>query len=79
MVAMPAASDASVTSISRAASRLISPTPTVKAASPCQPSMMAPQSIEMMSPSSSRRGPGMPWTITSLGEAQITPGNGGCP
>ena len=51
---MPAASDASVTSISRAASGSIVPTPAVKAASPCQPSMIAPQSIEMMSPSSSR-------------------------
>ena len=32
--------------------------PAVKAASPCQPSTIAPQSIEMMSPSSSRYGPG---------------------
>ena len=55
----------------------MSPRRAVKAASPCQPSMMAPQSIEMMSPSSSRTAPGMPCTITSLGEAQMTPGNGG--
>ena len=53
--AMPAARPASVTSISRAASASTSPTPAVKAASPCQPSTMAPQSIEMMSPSSRRR------------------------
>ena len=32
----------------------IVPTPTVKAASPCQPSTIAPQSIEMRSPSSRR-------------------------
>ena len=37
-----------------AASGVMSPTPMVKAASPCQPSMMAPQSIEMMSPSRRR-------------------------
>ena len=76
---MPAASDCSVTSMSRAASGSICPTPAVKAASPCQPSTMAPQSIEMMSPSWSTYGPGMPCTITSFGDAQITPGNGGWP
>ena len=48
--------------------------PTVKAASPCQPSTMAPQSIETRSPSSSTCGPGMPWMTTSLTEAQITAG-----
>ena len=45
------------------------------AASACQPSMMAPQSMETMSPSSSSRGPGMPCTITSFGEMQATAGN----
>ena len=34
------------------------PTPVVKAASPCQPSTIAPQSIETMSPSSRRYGAG---------------------
>ena len=53
----------------------MSPTGTVSAASACQPSMMAPQSMETMSPSSSRRGPGMPCTITSFGEMQATAGN----
>ena len=65
--------------MSRASSGSISPTPAVKAASPCQPSTIAPQSIETMSPSSSRTGPGIPCTMTSFGEAQITPENGGCP
>ena len=77
MAAMPAANEASVTSMSRASSGSISPTPAVNAASPCQPSTIAPQSIETMSPSSSRWGPGMPCTITSFGDAQITAGNGG--
>ena len=50
------------------------PTGIVIAASPCQPSMIAPQSIDTMSPSSITRSPGMPCTITSLGEMQATAG-----
>ncbi len=51
------------------------PTPTVRAASPCQPRTMAPQSIEMMSPSRRiRRGLGMPCTISSFTDVQITAG-----
>jgi hypothetical protein len=64
----------SVASTSACASGLIVPTPAVNAASPCHPSTIAPQSIEMMSPSRRTYGPGIPCTITSLGEAQITPG-----
>ena len=64
-----------VTSSSRLDSSSISPTGTVTAASACQPSMMAPQSIETMSPAASRRGPGMPCTITSLGDVHTTAGN----
>ncbi len=75
MAAMPAIIDWRVTSMRRAASAETSPTAAVKAASPCQPSTMAPQSMEMMSPSSSTVGPGMPCTMTSLGDAQITAGN----
>ena len=44
----------SVTSIRRVACGETSPIPMVKAASPWYPSMMAPQSIERMSPSFSR-------------------------
>ncbi len=47
---------------------------TVIAASPCQPSTIAPQSMEMTSPSASPRSPGMPCTTSSLTEAQIEPG-----
>jgi hypothetical protein len=73
--ARPCQSAVSQTSSSRARSGLISPTPTVMAASPCQPSTIAPQSIEMMSPSPRMvSGPGMPCTMTSLGEVQITAG-----
>ena len=71
---MPAHRLSSVTVSSLRASSEISPTGMVRAASPCQPSMMAPQSMEMMSPSTSRYGPGMPWTMTSFGEVQITAG-----
>ena len=63
-----------MTSIRRFDSSSISPTGTVTAASACQPSMIAPQSIETMSPSSSTRSPGMPCTITSFGEMQATAG-----
>jgi hypothetical protein len=41
----------SVVSISRRAASSTWPTGTVTAASPCQPSTMAPQSIDRMSPS----------------------------
>ena len=75
--AIPAHSDSSVTRISSVASAETSPTATVIAASPCQPSTMAPQSIEIRSPSTSTRSPGMPWTTSSLTDAQIVAGNGG--
>ena len=52
------------------------PTATVTAASPCQPSRIAPQSIEIRSPSASTVvGDGMPCTTCSLTDAQIDAGN----
>jgi hypothetical protein len=52
-----------------------SPTPTVIAASPCQPSTIAPQSSEMTSPSRSTcRGEGMACTICSFTLAQMVAG-----
>ena len=63
-----------VTSESAVTSAGTSPTATVVAASPCQPSTIAPQSMEMTSPSASTRSPGMPCTTSSLTEAQIDPG-----
>ena len=77
--AIPAHSDSSVTRISSVTSGDTSPTATVIAASPCQPSTIAPQSIEMTSPSSSTRAPGIPCTTSSLTEAQMVAGNGGWP
>ena len=45
------------------------------AASPCQPSTIAPQSIEIRSPSRSIAfGDGMPCTISSFTEVQIVAG-----
>ena len=44
------------------------------AASACQPSTIAPQSIERMSPSRSSVSSGMPCTMTSFGDVQITAG-----
>ena len=72
--AIAASSDALVVSIRRCDSASIVADRDVMAASACQPSMMAPQSIETMSPSSSTRSSGMPCTITSLGEMQATAG-----
>ena len=77
--AIPAHSDSSVTCISSVTSSPTSPMATVIAASPCQPSTMAPQSMEITSPSTSSRLPGMPWTTSSLTDAQIVAGNGGWP
>ena len=52
-----------------------SPTATVTAASPCQPSTIAPKSIEIRSPSRSTSArDGMPCTIRSLTEEQMTAG-----
>jgi hypothetical protein len=69
-----ASSEARVVSTRRCDSSLIVPTGIVIAASACQPSTMAPQSTETMSPSSITRSSGMPCTITSLGEMQATAG-----
>ena len=66
-----------MTRISSVTSGATSPIATVIAASPCQPSTIAPQSMETMSPSVSTRSPGMPCTTSSLTEAQIVAGNGG--
>ena len=67
---------ARVTSMRRCDSSSISPIGTVTAASACQPSMIAPQSIERMSPSSSTTvSLGMPCTMTSLGDVHTTAGN----
>ena len=62
-----ASSAARVVSSSRRDSSSTAPTGIVIAASACQPSTMAPQSIDTMSPSSITRSPGMPCTITSFG------------
>src|SRR5262245_43523151 len=75
VAAMAASSAARVASIRRRDSSSTSPTGIVMAASACQPSMIAPQSIETMSPSPRTRGPGIPWTMTSFGEMHATAGN----
>src|SRR5580704_6072069 len=73
--ARPAHSARSQARSSSASSSLIGPTPTVRAASPCQPSRIAPQSIEIRSPAASRASAlGMPCTIWSLTEVQIVAG-----
>ncbi len=75
--ASPRHSASSVTRSSSRVSGATSPIGTVMAASPCHPSTMAPQSMEMTSPSRSTRSPGMPCTTSSLTEAQMVAGNGG--
>ncbi len=58
-----------------AAPGVTSPTGTVIAASPCQPSTIAPKSMEIRSPAASRScADGMPWTTRSLTDVQITAG-----
>lgn len=72
---MPRHMASSVTRISSVSFGSTSPTGTVMAESPCQPSRIAPQSMEMMSPSRSlRRSVGMPWTTSSFTEAQMVAG-----
>ena len=72
--AMPCHMASSQTRISSSSSSEARPDATVTAASPCQPSTIAPQSMETMSPSRRTLGPGMPCTISSLTEAQIVAG-----
>ena len=67
-------SDSSVTRNSFCATGLIGPTGNVRAASATQPSSTTPMSTDRMSPRLSLYRPGIPWTIISLGEAQIDPG-----
>ena len=66
--------EASVAAIIRAVSGSISPTAKVQAPSATQPSSVTPMSIEMMSPSARVTSPGIPWTTSEFGEAQIEPG-----
>src|SRR5690606_25324198 len=77
---MPTSSALRVTSIKRAASSVTFPTGIVMAESPYQPSTTTPKSMLQTSPSRrTRLRDGMPWTISSLTEMQITPGKGTFP
>ena len=73
--ASPAHSDDWVTSDKAEMSSAASGITIDIAASPCQPSMIAPQSIETMSADLITLSPGIPWTTSSLTDAQITAGN----
>ena len=67
--AIPAHSESSVASIrARSGADPSSRPPTINeiAASPCQPSTIAPQSIDTRSPSRTVRAPGIPWTTSSF-------------
>ncbi len=73
--AIPASRAASHAAESARSTSDTAPTGIVTAASPCQPSRIAPQSTEIRSPSASTRAAeGMPCTICSLTEAQIDAG-----
>ncbi len=72
--AMPRHIASSVTATRSATASGTSPTGTVRAASPCQPSTIAPQSMLTTSPSARTRSPGMPCTTSSFTETQIEPG-----
>ena len=74
-IAASSASSVTRTSLSASGVDGSSPTITVTAESPWKPSQMAPQSSERTSPVlSTRSRDGMPWTISSLIEAQIVAG-----
>ena len=60
-----------VTSTSRSAARLTSPTLYMRLESPCQPSRMSVTSMLTMSPSRSGLSLGMPWQTTWLIEVQV--------
>ena len=72
--AIPCHMAASVTSESRWSSGSAVPTITVRAESECQPSRIAPPSMERMSPSCRTRLPGIPCTTSSLTEVQMVAG-----
>jgi hypothetical protein len=75
--AIPAASARSAVSTNRKSSGRAVPTGKVMAASPTQPSRVAPASTLSRSPSSRTSGVGMPCRATSLTDRHTTPGNGG--
>jgi hypothetical protein len=75
ITAMPACRAASQAADSARSASVTAPTGRVTAASPCQPSRMAPQSTEIRSPSASTcSADGMPCTICSFTEAQMVAG-----
>jgi hypothetical protein len=74
--AMPAIIASRVASISRCTGPGGTPTKNVRAASPCQPSTIAPASTDTICPSRIVRSPGMPWTISSSSEMHRLAGNG---
>src|SRR5262249_31985151 len=76
--ASPCHSARSQSVISLACPAEMTGTPTVSAASACQPSTLAPQSMETTSPSrSTREALGIPCTISSLTQVQIVGGEAG--
>ena len=74
--AMPAIIASRVVSMSCWTGSGGTPTKKVRAASPCQPSTMAPASTDTIWPSRMTRSPGMPWTISSSSEMHRLPGKG---
>ncbi|SLJ82623.1 Uncharacterised protein [Mycobacteroides abscessus subsp. abscessus] len=64
-----------VASLSSRSASMIEPTPKVQAESPCQPSRMAPQSMDTRSPSARISSAlGMPCTTRSFTDEQMEPG-----
>src|SRR5437588_911802 len=72
---MPISRASAVTRSSRATAGDTFPTGTVTARSPWNPSSTTPRSRLMISPSTSRRGPGIPCTTSSFTEVQMLAGN----
>ncbi len=75
IAAIPASIDSRVASDSASSAGISAPTPKVNAESPCQPSRIAPQSMDTRSPAASTSAAdGMPCTTRSLTDEQMLAG-----
>ena len=75
IAAIPASIDSLVARDSASSTRMSAPTPNVIAESPCQPSTIAPQSMDTRSPGARISvADGMPCTTRSLTDAQMLAG-----
>ena len=77
--AIPAIIARRVAVTSASTSGVEAPATNVRAASPCQPSTMAPTSTDTIWPSRIARSPGIPWTTSLSSEMQVLAGKAAGP